>query len=146
MKILSIEIMSNTAGMLLLNGDQNTFSVQNLGKPLAIPKVDPSIKSIIEFQSQFSVYLQNQKVDRLVLCEGGNDSKKMRVRMEFAVLCECEKQGIDYLTYPTGSCTRLINSSYKKDTGREFTDDLSRFKLPKYMSKALVAGWRFLAQ
>ena len=110
--------MSNSAGMLLIEGDKNTFSVKNLGKPLSIPKADPSIKSLIEFQTNFATYLQNEKVDNVVLCEGGNDSKKMRVRMEFAVLSECEKQNIAYLTYPTGSCTRLINSSYKKDTGR----------------------------
>ena len=136
--------MSNAAGMLLITGDKNNFSVVNLGKPLSIPKTDSTIKNIIEFQTSFSAFLQDQKVDKVVLCEGGNDSKKMRVRMEFAVLSECEKLGVDYITYPTGSCTRLINSNYKKDTGRAFADDLSRFKLPKYMSKILVAGWRFL--
>jgi len=144
MKVLSIEIMSNSAGMLLLNGEKNSYTVTNLGKNLSIPKTDTSIKSLLEFQSQFAEFVQTQEIDRLVLCEGGNDSKKLRVRMEFAVLSECEKQGIDYHTYPTGSCTRLINSNYKKDTGREFADDLAQFKLPKYMSKALVAGWRFL--
>ena len=91
------------------------------------------------------MYLKDQHVDKVVLAEGGKDSKKMRVQMEFVVLSECEKHGLDYITYPTGTCTRLINSSYKKDTGREFSDDLKKFKLPKYMSKALVAGWRFLA-
>jgi hypothetical protein len=144
MKVLSIEIMSNSAGMLIIDGDQSTYSVTNLGKLLSIPKADSSIKDIIEFQTNFSIHLQNQDIDRVVLCEGGNDSKKMRVRMEFAVLSECEKQSIDYKTYPTGSCTRLINSTYKKETGREFSDDLVKNALPKYMGKALVAGWRFL--
>ncbi len=136
--------MSNSAGMLIIDGDKNTYSVTNLGKPLSIPKEDTTIKSIIEFQTNFSMHLQNQNIDKVVLCEGGNDSKKMRVRMEFAILSECEKQSIDYITYPTGSCTRLINANYKKDTGREFLDDLNSFNLPKYMSKVLVAGWRFL--
>ena len=145
MIVLSIEIMSHSAGMLLLSGNKNSYTVTNLGKALSIPKTDTSIKSIMEFQSQFASFLQTQNIDRIVLCEGGNDSKRLRVRMEFTVLCECEKQSIDYHTYPTGSCTRLINSSYKKDTGREFADDLSQFKLPKYMSRSLVAGWRFLA-
>jgi len=144
MKVLSIEIMSNSAGMLLIDGDQNTYSVTNLKKPLSVPKVDTTIKNILEFQTDFSIFLQNQNIDRVVLCEGGKDSKKMRVRMEFIILSECEKQSVDYKTYPTGSCTRLINSKYKKDTGREFQDDLNNFKLPKYMGKALVAGWRFL--
>lgn len=144
MKVLSIEIISNSAGMLLMEGDKNTYSVINLGKSLSIPKDDTSIKSILEFQTNFSMHLQNQKIDRVVLCEGGNDSKKMRVRMEFAVLSECEKQCIDYKTYPTGSCTRLINSNYEKDTGREFLNDLNGYNIPKYMSKVLVAGWRFL--
>ena len=144
MKVLSIEVMSNSAGMLIIEGNQNTYSVTNLGKPLSIPKQDTTIKNIIEFQTNFSMHLQNQNIDRVVLCEGGNDSKKMRVRMEFAILSECEKQSIDYKTYPTGSCTRLINSTYKKDTGREFSEDLVKNNLPKYMGKALVAGWRFL--
>jgi len=76
MKVLSIEIMSNSAGMLIIDGDQSTYSVTNLGKLLSIPKADSSIKDIIEFQTNFSIHLQNQNIDRVVLCEGGNDSKK----------------------------------------------------------------------
>lgn len=144
MKILSIEVMSNAIGMLLIEGNKQRYTVENLGKPLSVPKEDMSIKNIIVFQASFASYLQKQNVERVVLCEGGNDSKKMRVRMEFAVLSECERLGVDYQTYPTGSCTRLINSSYKKDTGREFSDELATFKLPKYMGKCLAAGWRFL--
>lgn len=144
MNILSIEVMSNAAGMLLIDGNQQSYTLENLGKPLSVPKEDMSIKNIIAFQASFTNYLQKQNVERVVLCEGGNDSKKLRVRMEFAILSECEKLGVDYQTYPTGSCTRLINSSYKKDTGREFSDELATFKLPKYMGKCLAAGWRFL--
>lgn len=144
MKILAIEVMSNAAGMLLIEGNQQNYAVENLGKPLSISKDDTSIKQLVDFQAEFAGYLKNQAIDQLVLCEGGNDSKKMRVRMEFAILSECEKIGIAYHTYPTGSCTRLINSTYKKDTGREFSDELATFKLPKYMGKCLAAGWRFL--
>lgn len=144
MKILSVEVMSNAVGMLLIDGGQQSYEVESLGKPLSIPKEDSSIKNIIDFQASFASHLQNQNIDRVVLCEGGNDSKKMRVRMEFAILSECEKLGLDYNTYPTGSCTRLINSSYTKETGKAFSEELSRFKLPKYMGKALAAGWRFL--
>ena len=144
MKVLSIEVMSNAVGMLLIDGSQQSYEVESLGKPLSIPKEDTSIKNIIDFQTVFASYLQNQNVDRVVLCEGGNDSKKMRVRMEFAILSECEKLGLDYKTYPTGSCTRLINSTYTKETGKAFSEELARFKLPKYMGKALAAGWRFL--
>lgn len=144
MKVLAIEVMSNSAGMLLIDGNQQTYEVTNLGKPLALPKGDSTIKDLIDFQAGFAAQLQNQNIDRLVLCEGGNDSKKMRVRMEFAILSECEKLSVAYKTYPTGSCTRLINSTYSKDTGREFSDELARFKLPKYMGKTLAAGWRFL--
>ena len=144
MKVLSIEVMSNAVGMLLIDGGQQSYEVESLGKSLSIPKEDTSIKNIIDFQAVFASYLQNQNVDRVVLCEGGNDSKKMRVRMEFAILSECEKLGMDYKTYPTGSCTRLINSTYTKETGKAFSEELARFKLPKYMGKALAAGWRFL--
>ena len=144
MKVLAIEIMSNTAGMLLIEGNQNTFSVVNLKKPVAIPKEDITIKSLLTFQTDFAAYLKNQNIDSVVLCEGGNDSKKMRVRMEFAILSECEKQAIAYKTYPTGSCTRIINTTYKKETDREFKDDLTKYNLPKYMGKILAAGWRFL--
>lgn len=144
MKILSIEVMSNAVGMLLIDGNQQSYAVENLGKPLSVPKEDISIRNIIDLQASFASHLQKQDIDRAVLCEGGNDSKKLRVRMEFAILVECEKLGIDYITYPTGSCTRLINSTYQKDTGREFSDELATFKLPKYMGKCLAAGWRFL--
>ncbi len=143
MKILSIEIMSNSAGMLLIHGNKNSYSVINLGKNLSIPK-EATIAGFLAFETEFSAFLKTQTIDAVTLCEGGNDSKKMRVRLEFLVLSECEKQGITYKTYPTGSCTRLINSTYNKDTGREFSEDLKSFKLPKYMGKTLVAGWRFL--
>lgn len=145
MKVLAIEIMSNAAGMLLIEGNKTAYEVVNLGKPLAVPKNDTSIQKMIDFQAEFAAFLKRNNTDSVVLCEGGNDSKKMRVRMEFAVLCECEKAGVTYQTYPTGSCTRIINSSYQKESGRVFTDDLAKFSLPKYMGKALAAGWRFLA-
>ena len=144
MKILAIEVMCNAVGMLLIDGNQQSYTVENLGKPLSIPKEDTSIKNIIDFQASFASHLQKQNIDRVVVCEGGNDSKKMRVRMEFAILSECEKLAVDYTTYPTGSCTRLINSIYTKETGKAFSEELTRFKLPKYMGKALAAGWRFL--
>lgn len=144
MKVLSIEVMSNAVGMLLIDGSQQSYSVESLGKPFSLPKEDTSIKNTIEFQAKIAEYLLHQNIDRVVLCEGGNDSKKLRVRMEFAVLSECEKLNLDYKTYPTGSCTRLINSSYTKETGKVFSDELARFKLPKYMGKSLAAGWRFL--
>ena len=144
MKILSIEIMSNSAGMLLIDGDKNKYEVTNLGKNLSIPKADTTIQDFLTFQTNFANFLKEQTIDAVSLCEGGKDSKKMRVRMEFLILAECEKQTIECNTYPTGSCTRLINSTYKKETGKEFAEDLKSFKLPKYMGKTLVAGWRFL--
>jgi len=144
MKLLSIEIMGNTAGMLLLNGTKDTYTVTNLGKQFPITKEDTSIKDFLSFESDFSNFLKEQHIDCVTLCEGGKDSKKMRVRMEFLVLSECYKQGVEYKTYPTGSCTRLINTTYKKETQRDFAEDLKSFKLPKYMSKALVCGWRFM--
>jgi len=144
MKILAIEIIGNSAGMLSINGDKSNFDVVNLGKSLSVPTESDSIKDVLEFQTNFSMYLQNQKTDMVVMCEGGNESGKKRVRMEFAILSECEKQCIKYETYPTSSCTNLINNKYEKDTGRKFSDDLGKFKLPKYMSKTLVAGWRFI--
>lgn len=144
MKVLSVEIMSNSTGMLLIEGDKNNMIVTNLGKLFSVSKTDPTIKEMLTFQEEISTYLVTQNIDKVVLCEGGKDSKKMRVRMEYVVLSELEKVGIPYETYPTGSCTRLINSTYKKETEREFLDDLKSFKLPKYMSKVLVAGWRFI--
>jgi hypothetical protein len=144
MKLLTIEIMSNKVGMLLMEGNQTSYTVINQGKPLSISKDDTTITDHIAFQNKFSEYLQNQNVDKVVLCEGGKDSKKMRVRMEYSILAECEKNLIEYVTYPTGSCTRLINTTYKKETGNEFSEELTKFKLPKYMSKVLAAGWRFI--
>ncbi|MFK8038854.1 MAG: DUF3010 family protein [Crocinitomicaceae bacterium] len=144
MKILAIEVMSNATGMLIIDGNQNIFSVKNLGKPLSILKEDTSVKGVLSFQSDFDNYLKSLNIDKVVLCEGGKDSKKMRVRMEFAILSVCEKLRLEYETYPTGSCTRIINSTYLKETGRKFSDDLAINKLPKYMGKILAAGWRFL--
>ena len=77
MKILAIEVMSSAAGMLLIEGNQQSYAVENLGKPLSIPKEDTSIKNLVDFQSEFANYIKHQTIDRLVLCEGGNDSKKI---------------------------------------------------------------------
>jgi len=130
--------------MLLIDGNKETYTVINLGKKFAIPKEDTAIKDFLNFQTNFADFLKEQNIDAVTLCEGGKDSKKMRVRLEFLILSECDKQAIEYKTYPTGSCTRLINTTYKKETEREFAEDLKSFKLPKYMGKTLVAGWRFL--
>ena len=144
MKILSIEIMGNTAGILILKGNKNNYNVTSLGKQFPLPKEDTSISDFLSFEQDFSNFIKKQNVDCVTLCEGGKDSKKMRVRMEFLVLTGCKKQNIEYKTYPTGSCTRLINTTYKKETQKEFSEELKAFKLPKYMSKALICGWRFL--
>ena len=144
MKILSIEIISNSAGMVFLEGDKEGYTVDRFGKLLSIPKDSNEINDILEFQTNFSMFLQNENIDLITLCEGGSDSKKRRVRMEFAVLSECEKQNIPYQTYASGACTRLINSKYEKETGNVFADDLASFGVPKYLKKTLIAGWRFL--
>ncbi len=86
MKVLAIEIISNSSAMLIIEGNKTTFNITNLGKLLSIPKDSNSIKDVLEFQTNFSMELQNQKVDLVVICEGGGDSKKKRVRMEFAIL------------------------------------------------------------
>lgn len=144
MKILAIEIIGNSAAMLILYGNKTTFNVTNLGKLLSIPKDSNSIKDVLEFQTNFSMNLQNQNIDLVVLCEGGGDSKKKRVRMEFAVLSECEKQNIPYETYASSACSKLINGKYEKDTGTKFSNELTTYNLPKYMSRTFVAGWRFI--
>ncbi|MDB4297333.1 hypothetical protein N9901_01115 [Flavobacteriaceae bacterium] len=143
MKILSIEVMSNCLGMLIVEDNNIPYSVTNIGKLFSTPK-EATIQDLIDFQKVFSEFLSSQDVDKVVVCEGGKDSKKMRVRMEYIVLAECNKQNIEAITYPTGSCTRLINTTYKKETERDFLDDLKLFKLPKYMGKVLVAAWKFL--
>jgi hypothetical protein len=144
MKILSIEIDANSAVMVFVEGNKTSLQVVKSGKFLSIPKNSESIKDILEFQTNFSMFLQEEDVELVVLCEGGNDSGKKRLRMEFAILSECEKQSKAYNTYASSACTKLIKTSYAKETGRDFYADLNSFGLQKYMDKALVAAWRFI--
>jgi len=144
MKILSIEIDANSAVMVFVEGNKKSFQVAKSGKFLSIPKNSESITDILEFQTNFSMFLQGEEVDLVVLCEGGNDSGKKRLRMEFAILSECEKQSKAYQTYVSSACAKLIKTTYNKETGGDFYTDLNSLGLQKYMDKALVAAWRFI--
>lgn len=144
MKILSIEIEANSAVMVFVEGDKKSFQLIKSGKFLSIPKNSESIKDILEFQTNFSMFLQEQDIELVVLCEGGNDTGKKRLRMEFAILSECEKQNMVYKTYASSACSKLIKTSYSKETGRDFYADLNSMGLQKYMDKAVVAAWRFM--
>ena len=143
MRILAIEIQSTNAVMLIIDGNKNNFIIENLGKALSIPAKDPTIKSILDFQINFEMFLQNKKIDKVVLCEGGKDSKKLRIRMEYAILSECEKCEVTYISFSSGACTKLINK-FLGQTNKNFEDELARFNLPKYMGKSFIAGWRYL--
>lgn len=145
MKILSLEIIENSAGMVIIQGDKNNFEIPNSGKLLSIPKKSDLIQDILDFQTNFSMFLQNQSFDKVILCEGAIGSSRKRVRMEFSILSECVKQSIPYKTYPTGASTKLLkNNYYNINSGRTLADDLKEFGLPKYMSKAFVTGWKFM--
>ena len=146
MKILSIEIDANSAVMVFFEGGKYSFKVAKSGKFLSIPKNSDSIKDILEFQTNFSMFLQEEAADvnLIVLCEGGNDSGKRRLRMEFAILSECEKQSKEYQTHASSACSKFIKIAYNKEVGRDFYADLKLFKLQKYIDKALVAAWRFI--
>lgn len=144
MKVLAIEIASNDALMVFIEGNKSEFTITKHGKLLSIPAQSDDIKGIIEFQINFSMFLQENLVDLVVLCEGGSDSKKKRVRMEFSILSECERKSVNYKTYATSACTKIINSLYKKETGYDFSEEVTNRKLPKSMSKAFAAGWKFI--
>ncbi len=85
MKILSIEIEVNSAIMVFIEGNKNSFQVYKSGKFLSIPKDSDEIEHILEFQTNFSMFIQDEPVDLVVLCEGGSDSKRRRIRMEFLI-------------------------------------------------------------
>jgi hypothetical protein len=76
MKVLSAEIMSISASVWVIYGNQSAYSVTNLWKSLSIQKEDNTIKYIIEFYTNISMQLQNQNTDRVVSCEGDKDLKK----------------------------------------------------------------------
>ena len=66
MKILSIEISGNSAVMLIVEGNKSFFTVTNVGKLLSIPKGESHINNILEFQTNFSMYIQNLSVSLVV--------------------------------------------------------------------------------
>lgn len=144
MEILGIEVTGDAISIVILHGNKDEFTLEENGKFLKLPPKSKEISDILEFQTNLEMFLQNRSFEKLVLCEGGNDSSKKRIRMEYAILSECVKQNIPYETYPTGSSTKIINSGYEKATGRTFQDDFQKLEIPLYFRKVLAATWRFL--
>lgn len=144
MKILSVEISGDDVLMVSFDGTIENFKIGFLGKIISLPKGDNSIKAYIDLQKNLSLKLQEIAPLKVILCEGGFDSRKKRVRIEYSLLCECENLGIDFKTYSTSTCSKLINSGFEKKTNISFDDYYDNFDIPKYAKKVFIAGWRFL--
>lgn len=143
MKVLSIGISSESLVGVIIDGTIEQPEITNLGKLISIPKTDNSVKSILDLKKTFEMKLAEFKPDLVILHEGGNESKKQRVRMEFCVLASCEEMQQKYKTYPSNSTTRYTNSGYETKTGASFDVFYDGLTLPKYLKQVFAAGWKF---
>jgi hypothetical protein len=142
--ILGIEISGTKAFVLQIESNDGKIVTSVGNVKLEIPEKDDSVESIIDFQKNLNMYMQDVKPSLVVLCEGGQDSKKKRVRMELCVLIAASTNGIKYETYPTGSATKYINAGYKKEYGQDFMVFFNTQNLTKGMMKVLASCMRFM--
>jgi len=141
--IYGIGIHINDARIIELDGTKQNFTVNIVTPKLSIPATDSSIESIIDFQKNFEMLIQSAKPSFVVLCEGGEDSKKKRIRMEFSILCACTKNSIKYETYASNATSRYINSGYANQTGTDFEEFYKTLNIPGLYKKAFAVAWRY---
>lgn len=144
--LFGIEIYGNDARIIKIEGALDNYTIAIVKPKLSLPNNDDSIEAIIDFQNNFEMLIQNEKPDLIVLCEGGQDSRRKRIRMEFAILYACSKNSINYTTNASNATSRYINLGFKKATGQEFNDFFKSLNLPNYYSKAVASAWRHFGQ
>lgn len=144
--IYGIEISGNDARIIKIEGTLENYQISIVTPKLSLLSNDDSIEAIIDFQHNFEMLIQNEKPNLVVLCEGGQDSKRKRIRMEFAVLYACNKNSIKYKTYASNATSRFINSGFKKITGKDFSDFFKTLQIPAYYKKAVASAWRYFGQ
>jgi hypothetical protein len=104
--IFGVEIAGNDARIISCAGSWVNLQVSILRPKLSIPKEDDSVEAIMDFNKNFEMLLQRDKPEMVVLCEGGSESKKKRIRMEYSVLCACSTNNIKYKTYPSNGAAK----------------------------------------
>lgn len=141
--IYGIEVAGNDIVIISLTGTKDNLKAEVVTPKCRLPENDESISAILDLEKRFCTLIQNTKPDVIVLCEGGHDSKKKRVRMEFAVLCACEKNGITYETYASSAASKLIKSGFDKKEKTTFVDFYKSLSIAKKYQKAVITAWRY---
>ncbi len=141
-----IEVSGNDIRIIEVKGTLENVNISIVEPKLSVPKDDDSIESIIDFQNNFEMLVQNEKPKFIVLCEGGKDSKRKRIRIEFAILCVCSNNSIKYTTYASNATTRFINSGFKKITNKDFNKFYKILGIPAYYKKCVASALRYLEQ
>lgn len=144
MKILSIEVSGTELNTVLLTGTKISYQVESLGKMLKVSNSKPSVKDVIDLQKNFGMKLDEIKPDIVSIVEGGNDAKKNRIQIEFVIQAMCLERNITVNTYPSGSCTKFINTGFQKKTNKPFLSEFEKFSIPKYMTKVFALAWKCL--
>lgn len=141
--IYGIEVSGNDLLVISLNGNKERYLAEVVSPKLSLPKNDESISAILDLKKNFVMLIQNNKPKLIVLCEAGNDSKKKRFRIEFAILCACEKNNIKYETYASSAASKLINSGFEKTEKTPFDDFNGKLGIPQKYKKAFITAWRY---
>jgi len=144
MKILSIEVSGTELNTVLLTGTKVSYHVESLGKMLKASNSKPSVKDIIDLQKNFGMKLDEIKTDIVSIVEGGNEAKKNRIQIEFVIQVMCLEKSITVNTYPSGACTKFINTGFQKKTNKSFLSEFEKFTIPKYMTKVFALAWKCL--
>lgn len=142
--IFAIEVTGKKALLLHIDGAPLSLSIQRPKEKFEIPDQDDSIQRYIDLQKNFELYLQNHKPEFVVLCEGGAESQKSRIRMEFSILISCANTGTQVKSYPTNSASKYINTGFSKDFGSGFEEYFTVTGLPQGFKRLLASAIRHL--
>lgn len=142
--ILAIEVSSKMALLASIDGTPPDLIVIRPKEKFGIPDQDESIARYVDLQKNFEMYLQNQTPELVVLCEGGSDSQKSRIRMGFAILAACHNTHIPSKTYPTNSASKYINSGFEKDFKFSFDDFFGKLGLPQTYKRLMSSAIRHM--
>jgi len=142
--IYGVSIVGDEARIVLVSGDKNNYQAESCKTRLALPKGDESVKAILELKKNFVMLLQNDKPEFVVISEGGHDSKKKRVRMEFAILCACFQNSVRCETYAASAVSKLIKSGFSNTTGLDFKTEYKKIGLLKKDTSSFTVAWRHL--
>lgn len=137
---LGIEASKSNIVIACTTGTQNAFSVIDYKK---IPIAGDDVLNMLDLKKTFDMLVKEQRVSKISLIEGGLESSKARVIIEYCIKEVASNNGIAVNTFAASHIKGLKEKSFLKATGKVFSDDYKSRGLHKYLENAFIVAWRF---